>query len=175
MRRFPLRRRRSRVLAAASAATVAVSLLLTACSGSSGSAGGAQDTAVIALSGGEVPDQIVPLNNSAQFTVANMQDFQDLMYRPLIWYGGETGNEFGLNAPLSLAYAPAYSDNDTVVTVTLKPWKWSDGQPVTSRDVQFDFNLIKADKSSLGMYTPGDLPDNVKTFTILSPSKFQLT
>jgi len=167
-------RRRLMALSCTAAAVLGASLLA-ACSSSGSSGAGSQNVAVYALSGGQVPDQIVPLENDAQYTVANMQGFQELMYRPLIWFGGQIGNEFALNEQESLAYPPVYSDGDTVVTVTLKNWHWSDGKQVTTRDVQFDYNLVKANKANLGIYTPGDYPDNVKSLTIVSPTEFRLT
>jgi peptide/nickel transport system substrate-binding protein len=173
--RLPASLRPFRVLCGAVAVALSAGLLA-ACGGSSpGTSGGSAATAVLALGGGQVPDQIVPLGTSGQFTVANMQGFQWLMYRPLIWYGGQPGNEFGLYEAESLADPPVYSDGDTVVTIKLKDYKWSNGQPVTSRDAQFDYNLAKANKSNLGLYTPGAYPDNVKAFTIVSPTEFKLT
>jgi peptide/nickel transport system substrate-binding protein len=127
------------------------------------------------MTAGSTPDQIFPIFTGAQYTVVNEQDFQWLMYRPLLWYGGQPGNEFSLYNEVSLADTPVYSNNDTVVTINLKKYDWSDGTPVTARDVQFDFNLIKANKTSWGPYTAGDFPDNVKTFQVVSPTQIRLT
>ena len=127
------------------------------------------------MTAGSTPDQIFPVFTGAQYTVVNEQDFQWLMYRPLLWYGGQPGNEFGLYNEVSLADAPVYSDHDTVVTITMKKYDWSDGTPVTARDVQFEFNLIKANKTSFGPYNTGDFPDNVKTFQVLGPTQLRLT
>ena len=49
-------------------------------------------------------------------------------------------------------------------TIQLKSWRWSDGQPVTSRDVQFWFNVLAANKNNWWDYTPGEFPDNVTAF-----------
>ena len=39
---------------------------------------------------------------------------------------------------MSLANDPVWSNGDTTATITLKSnYKWSDGQPITSRDVLF--------------------------------------
>jgi peptide/nickel transport system substrate-binding protein len=48
-------------------------------------------------------------------------------------------------------------------------------QPVTSRDVQFWFDLLKAGKTGWWDYQPGEFPDNVTSFTILGPRRFSLT
>jgi peptide/nickel transport system substrate-binding protein len=150
---------------------------LAACS-SSGSGLGASaarsDVAIVPTYQGSTADDIFPIVDGAQVTPYNMQDFQYLMYRPLLWYGGQVGDEFGLNTQ-SLASAPVYSHGDTVITITLKHYDWSDGQPVTSRDIIFFFNLLKANKSYYGLYTPGEFPDNVKSLTALSPATVQLT
>ena len=72
---------------------------------------------------------------------------------------------------MSLADAPKWSNGDKTVTVTLKSnYKWSDGQPVTSRDVLFFFDEIKAaikeNASNWGPYTPNlGIPDEVASLT----------
>jgi peptide/nickel transport system substrate-binding protein len=69
----------------------------------------------------------------------------------------------------SLGNQPVYSDNGTVVTLTLKHWKWSDGKPITTRDIMFWLNLLKANKSQWADYTPGQFPDNVTSIKVVSP------
>jgi len=122
---------------------------------------------------GDQPDYIFPIDPAVDQTVANSSDFQALMWRPLIWEGN--GQSTGIDHTKSLVSSVKYSDGSKRVTVTLKPFKWSDGTPVTSRDVEFDFNLLKANKKSWAMYTPGDMPDNVTAFKIVSTHTFQLT
>lgn len=68
-----------------------------------------------------------------------------------------------INNRLSLAYPPVWSDHDTTVTINLKHYVWSDGKPVTSRDVEMWFNLERANKTQDNSYTPGQLPDDVKS------------
>jgi peptide/nickel transport system substrate-binding protein len=46
---------------------------------------------------------------------------------------------------------------------------------VTSRDVEFFINLLKAGKSNWGGYSPGQLPDNISKFTAISSKKFSIT
>lgn len=176
-RRYIISGRRSRLKALRIAGIIALSGgLLAACSPSSGAAGGAdQTTAIVPMTAGMTPDQIFPLMTGAQYTVVNMQDFQWLMYRPLLWYGGQPGSEFGINNKVSLANAPVYSKHDTVVTITMKKYNWSDGKPVTARDVQFDFNLLRANKANYGAYAKGDFPDNVKSFQVVNPHEIRLT
>ena len=61
-------------------------------------------TATWAEAPGARPDFIFPFMNLAYFTVANIKQFQYLMYRPLYWFG--TGGQPTLNATLSLAETP---------------------------------------------------------------------
>jgi peptide/nickel transport system substrate-binding protein len=155
----------------------ACAAVLAGCGSSGGSAGTAaetaaasSDTAIVPTQQGSTADDIYPLVTGPQVTPFNEQDFQNLMYRPLLWYGGVPGNEFGYEPQLSLADAPVYSDGDTVVTITLKKYYWSDGTPVTARDVTFFFNLLEADKNNYGLYTAGEFPDNVRSVQVVSPS-----
>ena len=125
---------------------------------------------------GQPPDYIFPLFSYQYYSQPNVGNFQYLMYRPLYWFG-TNNNKPVLNESLSLAYPPVWSDNDTVVTVRLKPYKWSDGETVSSRDVVFWMNLLKAEKDNWGAYVPGYFPDNVASTTAEGPETvaFKLT
>jgi peptide/nickel transport system substrate-binding protein len=152
--------------------------VLAACSSSGGGGGSnGSDIAIVPTAQGSTANDIFPIVSGPQITPYNEQDFQWLMYRPLLWYGGQPGNEFGLYNQLSLANNPVYTDNDSVVTIKLKKYAWSDGTPVTARDVLFFFNLVKANKNYWGFYTPGEFPDNVKSVQAVNPQtvKFTLT
>jgi peptide/nickel transport system substrate-binding protein len=171
-------RGKMRVVAAAGVLALAAAGI-SACAGGSGtgleSSAAKSDEATVALLSGQTPDDIFPFVDGAQITPFNQQDFQDQMWVPVLSYGGDATDEFGYNPESSLVNQPVYSDNDTVVTLTLKHFDWSDGQPVTSRDVQFFWNIFVANKSYAGFYTPGEIPDNVKSFKVVSPTTFQLT
>jgi peptide/nickel transport system substrate-binding protein len=163
-------------------AAVAVSAVLGACGGSGNDAGtGASSGArtgtgvghVIATTGTPVqggtaywaeqplspPNYIFPLISGAYYSNENVYEFQTLMYRPLYWYG-DRGTP-GVDYALSLGDPPAYSDHDRVVTITLKHAEWSDGEPVSARDVILWINLLKADRADWASYVPGGFPDNV--------------
>ena len=75
------------------------------------------------------------------------------------------GTAFKLNTSLSVAAAPVYSNGNTTVTVTLKNWKWSDGETVTAQDVLFFMNIYHAQEANFCGYVPGDMPDDVKNVT----------
>ena len=89
------------------------------------------------------PNYILPLESGSYFSVTNDADFAQNMYLPLYWFGN-TSNEPVFNAGLSVANAPTFSDNNTKVTITLKHWEWSNGKPITARDVIFWMNLLSA-------------------------------
>lgn len=118
------------------------------------------------------PNYIFPIN-SCCFSVANLSDFQDLMFRPLYWFG--TGNQPTLNESLSLAYEPSYEDGGTVAVVNLKPnYMWSNGEHVDAKDVVFFMNMLQVVKSvDWGAYAPGYFPDNVKSVT--ATGQYQVT
>jgi peptide/nickel transport system substrate-binding protein len=120
------------------------------------------------------PDYIFPLTPAQYFSSTNISNLQNLLWRPLYWYG--VGTAPNINYPYSVAKPPKYSNNNKTVTITLNNYTWSDGKPVTSRDVEFWQNLITANKTNWGAYTPGDYPDNIVKTTIVNDKtiKFDL-
>jgi peptide/nickel transport system substrate-binding protein len=109
------------------------------------------------------PNNIMPFVSGANNSLANT-NLQEQMW-PTLYTIGTAKNVNAINAPLSLAKPPVYSHNDTQVSVTLKPYKWSDGASLTARDVTFFMNILKANKTSWAHYTPGDMPTNVVSWT----------
>jgi peptide/nickel transport system substrate-binding protein len=131
-------------------------------------------TAYFAEAPSSPPNDIFPLVPPGYLTTANIQQFQQLMYRPLYWMG--SGNTPELSQSLSLAQPPVYGPGNTV-TINLKPYRWSDGESVTAEDVMFWMNLLHAAKTDWAGYIPGDFPDNVFDVVVDSPSQltFDLT
>jgi peptide/nickel transport system substrate-binding protein len=142
-------RRNHRVLAGGLTAVLAV--VLAACATSHPPAAPARiagGTATVALQPGEQFNWVFPLINEANDTGANIGYSEYLMWRPLYWFGSP--GHVGVNFTESLA-GPARvttTGHTTTATVQLKPYRWSDGQPVTSRDVEFWFDLLKAEKAN---------------------------
>ena len=67
---------------------------------------------------------------------------------------------------MSLANDPVWSNGDKTVTIKYKNWKWSDGQPVTSKDAEFWIDMIKAavkvSPADWSKYTPKvGIPDQI--------------
>ena len=106
--------------------------------------------------------------------MVNAGVFQEQMYRPLYWFGDSKGGP-GLNADLSLAQLPAYSDGGRTVTIKLKPYAWSNGEKLTSADVLFWINMEKAERTNYAAYVPGQFPDNVTAATAPDASTVVLT
>jgi peptide/nickel transport system substrate-binding protein len=163
-------------------ASVVCSMVLAACSSSSPSSTSAASgrvqggTATVALSQTDgVFNYIFPLLNFDNDTGANVTYSQYLMWRPLYWFGSP--GHVGVNLSESLAYAPTVtpSGGKTVATIQLKPYRWSNGQQLNSRDVEFWINLLEADKAQFWGYEPGEFPDNLLSFKALSSTKFSLT
>ncbi len=118
-------------------------------------------TVTYALPPGQEPDMILPFFSFQYFGV-EVQDFMYLMYRPLYYF---TGKAFQLTEANSLAYPPTYNASDTVVTVKLKPWSWSDGEKLSPADIAFYMGILQAEKTNYWAYIPGDFPTNVASAT----------
>ncbi len=151
--------RRSRSFGAA-ALTVAT-LALGSASGLTGGAAQAASSGnvVFALPPAVVPNYIFPIMSGTYYSNVNLYQFQALMYRPLYWFG--QGTQPVYNPSLSLANTPVYSDGGKTITITMKKYAWADGKPVTSADVIFFMQMLKAETSIWPVYVPGEFPDNV--------------
>jgi peptide/nickel transport system substrate-binding protein len=172
-RRTPRRPPRRRMLAAV-AGVAAVALVAAGCgSGSSPSSAGTTPvtggTAVFAEPPATTPNYIFPYTSSEFISDVDIFNLQYLLYRPLYWFG--RSGKPNVNPSLSLANPPAFSGNK--VTITLKPYKWSNGAPVTATDVMFWLNMETADPTDFGAYTgfPGNV---VKDITVVSPTELTM-
>ena len=75
----------------------------------------------------------------------------------------------------SIGQKPIFSDGDKTVTIHLNPWKWSDGEPVTARDLVFWMNVLKASPSTEWCgYVPGSSRTTVTSYSAPNPSTFVL-
>lgn len=102
---------------------------------------------------------ILPIPTSATGNIYNDYYFDYLMYRPLYWT--VNGDQIAVNNSMSLANAPVWTDNDRTVTIPLKSnYKWSDGTPVTSKDVLFWYDemqaAVKQSVANYAYYTPDE-------------------
>ena len=81
---------------------------------------------------------------------------------PTLVYTGD-GGKSQINPQESLFTSINYSNGDKTITIVLKPWQWSDGKPITSRDFTFVYNLLKADVPNWVYYAPGLFPTDVSS------------
>jgi peptide/nickel transport system substrate-binding protein len=165
-------RRYGRLLAVAA---VAVALVAAGCSSSSPSSSSSSGTpikggtAVWAEPPSTLPTYIFPYVDSSNISNVNLFDFQYLMYRPLYWFG--QNGQPTVNNSLSLANPPTVSGR--TLTITLKHYKWSNGQAVTASDVMFWLNMELAEPADYGAYT--GFPANMTGIKVVSPTELQMT
>ncbi|MEU5640880.1 peptide ABC transporter substrate-binding protein [Streptomyces milbemycinicus] len=156
-------------------AAITSGALLTGCSGggTSSSGGHSTDTINYALPANFTPNWILPVGTASHLNTNNSSISQSL-WEPLIAYDGSTG-EVGWNKNNSLATAADFAKDSKSVTITLGNRHWSDGKPITSRDVEFWFNLVKANKADWASYSPGKAPDNWTSLKIVDDTHFTIT
>jgi peptide/nickel transport system substrate-binding protein len=172
---------------AVAALGVAAVLALAACGGSTGTTasnvapGGAfgtvppesgtphAGTLTVAFPPGATPTWIMPITPAANGSVYTAFQFQYELWRPLYWLvNGVAPKEY---PSMSLAQDPTWSNNNQTVTVKMKSnYVWSDGQPVTSKDVEFWLDELKAgikeSPANWGPYTPGlGIPDQITSMS----------
>jgi peptide/nickel transport system substrate-binding protein len=111
---------------------------------------------------------LVPATNSDGYNV----NLSDLMWPNLVYEGD--GGQSTVNPQESLYNSLTYSDDDKTITIDLKPWQWSDGTPITSRDFSFTYNLLKANVPNWQDYVQGLFPDDVKSVQTPSSSTIVL-
>ncbi len=133
----------------------------------------------IAIAPGAGPTYIFPIYPAADASVGTNQQFQQYMWRSLWWSpkGASPTIDFGQ----SMAGPAVYSNGNKTVTVHLKAgWKWSDGTPITSQDLAFDYWVLEGavnktvggSPANYGDYTPGLYPDNVTSVATPNSSTF---
>jgi len=122
------------------------------------------------------PTWILPVISSDADSFNDIDDFVDLMWRPLYWFGN--GVEPTLDQSESMASPPVWSNGDKTVTIKMNTnYKWSDGSPVTAQDVLFNYDEIKAavavSADDFGPYSPGSgIPDQVASASAPNATTF---
>ena len=156
---------------AAMAAPITLAVALAACSGSGGSPGNSTSgggTGSPVLGGvvneawGATPNFIFPLTPATNNNGYN-ENLVTPMW-PMLVYAGD-GAKSIVNPQESLFSSMTWSNGDKTDTITLKPWKWSDGAPITSRDFTFTYNLLKSANGNWIWYVPGLFPSDVASVT----------
>ncbi|MEV5323281.1 peptide ABC transporter substrate-binding protein [Nonomuraea sp. NPDC052634] len=156
---------------------MAIGLGLTACSAGAGGAspqGGAaqaKDTVTVAL---RTPNWILPIS-APGFTQGENDIFSTALYRKLYSFQLDGSSEDNINTTRSLAEPPVVSNKGKTLTITLKDDTWSDGKPITTKDVRFWWDLVTANKDKWASYRPGGFPDNVAEFKVKDDKTFSIT
>lgn len=124
-------------------------------------------TAYWALPPKTTPDWIFPFASLQFFSVTNLAQFQYLMYRPLYFFGAPRSSSPNVDYPLSLARAPVWSNGDRTVRITMKGWKFADGQTVDAQSLVFWLNMMMAEPANWAGTTPGSgqFPGNLKSYS----------
>jgi peptide/nickel transport system substrate-binding protein len=134
-------------------------------------------TMTVAEGPGQAPTWIFPVTPGANSSVYTAFSFQYEMWRPLNFF--PNGTQQSEDKPLSLAGDPVWSNGDKTVSITLKNWKWSDGTPITAKDIEFYIDMLKAavkeNPSNWGNYTPKlGIPDQIVSMSTPSASTLVL-
>lgn len=165
--------RTARRWALVAATVVSAGALLTACTGSSGSSSASSDSINYALPANFTPNWILPIGTAAHLNTNNISIAASL-WEPLVAYDGSTGT-IGWTKAASIATAADFAADGRSVRITLGDRHWSDGKPITSRDVELWFNLITANKAKWAGYSPGKAPDNWTSFRTDDSRHFTIT
>jgi peptide/nickel transport system substrate-binding protein len=158
---------------------VASAVLLAGCAGVQTKHGGGGNQQVeggsvsFALPPAATPNWIMPIETPG-YTASYNAAIQQILYVPLYAYNGSSG-AVGMDQTASAALPPVYSADGRTITITLKPLTWSNGQPLTSRDVELWYDLVRANKSDWGAYTSGLIPDDITAFHTVDAHTFTLT
>ncbi|MGW3647141.1 peptide ABC transporter substrate-binding protein [Streptomyces sp. NPDC000878] len=163
----------ARIALVAGVIVSAGALLLAGCSGTSDTSSASKDSINYALPANFTPNWILPIGTAAHLNTNN-NSIAASLWEPLVAYDGSTG-KLAWNKKGSVATAADFAADGKSVTITLGDRSWSDGKPITSRDVEFWFNLIKANKAEWAGYNPGKAPDNWTAFKTVDARHFTIT
>jgi peptide/nickel transport system substrate-binding protein len=135
-----------------------------------GTPSGTAGSITYALPPGAALNWILPLPNAANNSVQDVLNFEWQMWPPM--YHAPDGSTPKIDPALSPANPPTWSNGGKTMTITVKPWKWSNGQTISSKDVLFTFDIIKAAVKASSVnwapYVPGSFPDTITS--MLTPN-----
>jgi peptide/nickel transport system substrate-binding protein len=132
-----------------------------------GTASGKAGSITFGYLAADAPNWILPIIPAADNSVYNSFVFQWQMWRPT-WFTWD-GSSPAVDAALSPVNTPTWSNGDKTATITFKPWKWSDGQTVGAKDLEFTIDEIKAalkeSPANWANYVPGYFPDTLTSMS----------
>jgi len=155
-RAYPRRRARLAAVAIGAAAAIGGISASVVPSASAAHSGG---TVTFGLQAGEPINYIFPFMTSQYVSNANLDAFQNLMFRPTYWWDG---SPYKLNESKSLAEVPKFEDGDRVVVIKMKSgWRFSNGERVGVQNLAFFLNMLQAERTKFWGYLPGAFPDTL--------------
>jgi peptide/nickel transport system substrate-binding protein len=98
------------------------------------------------------------------------QQAANLLFEQLVW----VNRYYKIDWARSIASAITTPDAGTTYNVTLRSWHWSDGVPVTTADIAYTLQLIRAIGTYYPGYGNGGMPDIIKSFNIIDATHFQV-
>jgi peptide/nickel transport system substrate-binding protein len=132
-----------------------------------GTPSGTAGSITYALAPGAVPNWILPMPTAASNSVYNSFTFEWEMWRPM--YFAPAGSTPTVDSALSVANTPVWSNDGKTMTITVKPWKWNTGQTISSKDLLFTFDIIKAavaaSPANWAPYVPGNFPTTITSMS----------
>jgi peptide/nickel transport system substrate-binding protein len=113
------------------------------------------------------PNWIFPITTAAFNSVYNTFVFDWQMWRPLYYY--PQGTTITVDQQLSPANPPVWSNGDKTMSITVKDWKWSNGQTLSSKDLLFTIDeiaaAVKASPANWAPYVPGFFPSTITSMS----------
>ena len=169
---------KKRWIATGAALAMVATLGLSACGGSNRAATSETGKNEVTMAS-RTPNWIFPVSAKG-YTQGENGQFIQAMYRPLFAYKSTSDTPYKINLPKSLGTVPEVSEDGKTFTIKLRDdAKWSDGTPVTTRDVEFWWNLVTNNKDEWASYKKGFFPDGAElkiidehTFSITTEEKF---
>src|SRR5580700_1715760 len=132
-----------------------------------GTPSGKAGTITYAMIPGAVPNWILPMPTAASNSVYNNYNFGWQMWPPI--YYAPKGSTPTVDSELSVANPPVWSNGGKTMSITVKPWKWSNGQTLSSKDLLFTFDVIaagvKASPANWAPYVPGFFPSTITSMS----------
>ena len=120
-------------------------------------------TIILPTGGGTGPAADITSFSPLYSDSAYNEESSELLYPGLLWI-----NRFSkIDWSRSLASSVTTTDN-TNFLITLRPWHWSDGVPVTTDDVVYSFELDKEAGPTWSGYGIGGLPGGLSWGVVLT-------
>ncbi|AZS41139.1 Oligopeptide-binding protein OppA [Microbacterium oxydans] len=156
-----IRNGRRKIALTAIAGASVLALGLTACGGGSDSGNADGDKALRVWAGSQTPIAA----NYNPFAPTVLHGALGPIYEPLFFYNKTADSE-----PVGLiGDSFEYNEDGTVITVTIKPdLKWSDGEPLTAKDVAFSFNYEANNPEGNGLISAEATDDTTAVLTYSS-------